>query len=280
MGYAEDRRDGFYQDALRNGFSADVLVQAGLVRKKEVDGQAPKFYDVFQDRVMFPIRDVRGRVIAFTGRLVTEPAADASYKPGKYVNSPDTVWVKGDNLYGLDLAAEPIRKEKFAYLMEGNVDVMQFHQWSMANAVAPCGTALTDNQIKLLKRYTDHVVVVPDNDPAGIKALHKNAPAHRRRLPGRRAAARARPRPGRHAQAQDSQRGRPRGLAAQNPVVHRRGVAGRVREGRLARWPRQGRGHRAHGRSARASSRTTPCARYSTATWPSAGPTSSGATNW
>lgn len=175
LGYAEQRRDAFYQDAIKNNYSAEVLVQAGLVRKVEADGQVPKYFDVFQDRVMFPIWDVRGRVIAFTGRLVTEPAPDASFKPGKYVNSPDSVWVKGDNLYGLNLAADAIRKHKFVYLLEGNVDVMQFHQWGMTNAVAPCGTALTDNQIKLLKRYTEHVVVVPDHDPAGIAALHKNA---------------------------------------------------------------------------------------------------------
>lgn len=175
LGYAEQRRDSFYQDALKQKYSADVLVQAGLVRKVEADGQEPKYYDFFQDRVMFPIRDARGRVVAFTGRLVTEPAPDASYKPGKYVNSPDTVWVKGDHLYGLDLAADDIRKAKFAYLTEGNVDVMQMHQAEMRNTVAPCGTALTDNQIKLLKRYTEHVVLVPDHDPAGIKAMHKNA---------------------------------------------------------------------------------------------------------
>jgi DNA primase len=175
LGYAEQRRDGFYQDALKQNYSTEVLVQAGLVRKVEADGQEPKYYDFFQDRVMFPIRDARGRVIAFTGRLVTEPAPDAAYKPGKYVNSPDTVWVKGDHLYGLDLAADAIRKEKFAYLTEGNVDVMQMHQAEMRNTVAPCGTALTDNQIKLLKRYTEHVVLVPDHDAAGIKALHKNA---------------------------------------------------------------------------------------------------------
>ncbi|MDJ0367303.1 DNA primase [Hymenobacter sp. H14-R3] len=175
LGHAEQRKDGFYQDAIKNGYSAEVLVRAGLVRQVEQEGQEPKYYDFFQDRIMFPIRDVRGRVIAFTGRLITEPAPDAAYKPGKYVNSPDTVWVKGDHLYGLDLAADAIRKTKVAYLMEGNIDVMQFHQWGLANAVAPCGTALTDHQIKLLKRYTEHVVVVPDNDPAGMKALHKNA---------------------------------------------------------------------------------------------------------
>jgi DNA primase len=175
LGYAEQRRDGFYQDALKQNYSTEVLVQAGLVRKVEADGQEPKYYDFFQDRVMFPIRDARGRVIAFTGRLVTEPAPDAAYKPGKYVNSPDTVWVKGDHLYGLDLAADAIRKAKFAYLTEGNVDVMQMHQADMPNTVAPCGTALTDNQIKLLKRHTEHVVLVPDNDPAGVKAMHKNA---------------------------------------------------------------------------------------------------------
>lgn len=175
LGYAEDRRDGFYQDAIRNGYSADVLVRAGLVREKALENGDKRYYDAFQDRVMFPIRDVRGRVIAFTGRLVTEPAADAAFKPGKYVNSPDTAWVKGDHLYGLDLAADAIRKEKVVYLLEGNVDVLQFHQAGLANAVAPCGTSLTDNQVKLLKRYTERVVMVPDNDAAGIKALHRNA---------------------------------------------------------------------------------------------------------
>lgn len=175
LGYAADQRDAFYQHAVANSYSAEVLVQAGLVRRVEKDGQEAKYYDVFQDRVMFPIRDARGRVVAFTGRLVTEPAPDAAYKPGKYVNSPNTVWVKGDHLYGLDRAGDAIRKQKFAYLMEGNVDVLQFHQWEMANAVAPCGTALTENQVKLLKRYTEHVVMVPDHDPAGLKALHKNA---------------------------------------------------------------------------------------------------------
>jgi DNA primase len=174
LGYAENRRDGFYQDALKQHHSAEVLVRAGLVREVEKEG-VKHYYDVFQDRVMFPIRDARGRVTAFTGRLVTEPAPDAAYKPGKYVNSPDTVWVKGDHLYGLDLAGDAIRKQKFAYLTEGNVDVLQMHQAEMRNTVAPCGTALTEHQIKLLKRYTEHVVIVPDNDAAGIKALHKNA---------------------------------------------------------------------------------------------------------
>ncbi|WP_161599415.1 DNA primase [Hymenobacter nivis] len=174
LGYAENRRDGFYQDALRNGYSAEVLVKAGLVREKKQEGAESKFYDVFQDRVMFPIRDARGRVVAFTGRLVTEPAPDADYKPGKYVNSPDTVWVKGDHLYGLDRAADAIRKAGFAYLVEGNVDVVQFHQFPLEQTVAPCGTALTDNQVKLLKRHTERVVYIPDNDPAGLKAMHRN----------------------------------------------------------------------------------------------------------
>ncbi|QIX60893.1 DNA primase [Hymenobacter sp. BT18] len=175
LGHAEDRRDAFYQDAIRNGFDADVLERAGLVRKVEKEGRSAQYFDFFQDRVMFPICDARGRVVAFTGRLIKEPAADAAYKPGKYVNSPDTVWVKGDNLYGLHIAADAIRKAKFAYLVEGNVDVVQCHQKELLNTVAPCGTALTENQIKLLKQYTDRVVIIPDNDPAGMKALHKNA---------------------------------------------------------------------------------------------------------
>ncbi|MBC6988552.1 DNA primase [Hymenobacter sp. BT491] len=175
-GYAPAAPRRFYEDALRQGFSAEVLEQAGLVRKHQPEGVAtPQYFDFFQDRVMLPICDARGRVVAFTGRLQTEPTADAKYKPGKYVNSPDSVWTKGDHLYGLDIADKAIRRLKFAYLVEGNLDVQQMHEKGLTNTVASCGTALTENQIKLLKRYTSHVVVVPDTDKAGLAALHKSS---------------------------------------------------------------------------------------------------------
>lgn len=175
IGYAEDRFDGFVKAALEQQHSVEVLERAGLIKKRESDGS---YYDVFRGRVMLPIRDERGRVVAFTGRLPKEPeqpAEPGGYVPPKYLNSPDTVWNKGKHLYGLDRALQAIHRHGFVYLMEGNIDVLQFHQAGMLNAVAPCGTALTEDQIKLLKRFTTHVVIVPDNDAPGIKACHKNA---------------------------------------------------------------------------------------------------------
>lgn len=176
-GFAPMAPRRFYEDAIRQGFTAEVLERAGLVRKHEAEGKQAQYYDFFQDRVMLPIRDYRGRVVAFTGRLETPPAEDAKYKPGKYVNSPDSVWTKGDHLYGLDLADKAIRKLKFAYLVEGNFDVQQMHEKGMTNTVASGGTALTENQIKLLKRYTSHVVLVPDTDKPGLDAMHKTSEA-------------------------------------------------------------------------------------------------------
>jgi DNA primase catalytic core len=178
MGYAPATPRRLFEDARRQGYSTDVLVDAGLVRRHQpTETSEPQYFDVFQDRVMLPICDARGRVVAFTGRLETEPAPDATFKPGKYLNSSDEVWNKGNHLYGLNLAEKAIRTLKFAYLVEGNLDVTQMHQRGLTNTVASGGTALTEAQIKLLKRYTSHVVVVPDNDSAGIKAMHKNSQA-------------------------------------------------------------------------------------------------------
>ena len=159
-----------YEDAVRQGFSAEVLVEAGLVRQAQ-----SAYYDVFQDRVMLPIRDVRGRVVAFTGRLVTEPAPDATYKPGKYLNSSDTVWVKGDHLYGLDTAAAEIAKKRHMYVVEGQLDVLQMWQAGLRNTVAIGTTKLTAAQLKLLTKHTTHIVLTPDHDAAGLEGLAANA---------------------------------------------------------------------------------------------------------
>ncbi|MGI4870495.1 MAG: DNA primase [Janthinobacterium lividum] len=178
IGYAPAAPRRLFEDARRQGYSADVLEQAGLVRRHQPESAPePTYFDFFQDRVMVPIRDARGRVVAFTGRLETEPAPDATYKPGKYVNSGDEVWTKGNHLYGLDMADKAIRRLKFAYLVEGNLDVVQMVQKGLTNTVGSGGTALTEAQIKLLKRYTSHVVVVPDNDAAGLQAMHKSSQA-------------------------------------------------------------------------------------------------------
>ncbi len=172
MGAAPSAPRRLYDDAIRQGFAADVLVEAGLVKDK-----SGTFYDVFQDRVMVPIRDVRGRVVAFTGRLITEPAPDASYQPAKYLNSSDAVWTKGDHLFALDVACSEISKKKHAYLVEGQMDAMQMWQSGLKNTVASGGTALTANQIKLLAKYTMHVILTIDNDKAGLEALPRNAEA-------------------------------------------------------------------------------------------------------
>ncbi|MDF7810491.1 DNA primase [Hymenobacter sp. YC55] len=175
IGYAEEAPDSFYKAAVLQHHSVELLVKAGLVREHRIEGGEPRYYDVFQGRAMFPIRDHRGRLVAFTGRLVKDTPANATYKPPKYLNSPDTVWDKRLHLYGLDVAGPAIRKQGFVYLVEGHIDVVQWHQAGLTNTVGGYGTSLTEEQIKLLKQYTEHVVFVPDNDPAGRAAMHKYA---------------------------------------------------------------------------------------------------------
>jgi DNA primase len=132
---------------------------AGLVRR----GQ-----DFFQQRLVVPIRDERGQTLAFTGRTVL------SDEVRKYVNTPETTaYVKGRVLFALDLARSEIEKRGHAVLMEGQFDVIVAHQFGVGNAVASSGTALTDDQLNLLKRFTDEVVLSFDNDAAGRAAAAK-----------------------------------------------------------------------------------------------------------
>jgi|GEM_PF-3101289 len=178
IGYASNSKDDIYQSALKAGLDLKALTQAGLIRNNN-----DKYYDTFQQRVIFPIHDNLGRIVAFTGRLYPEPTEQekitlkekGNYIPPKYFNSPDTLWEKGKHLYGLHLATKAIQSKGLVYLVEGNTDVMRFHEHGIENVVAPCGTALTQDQINLIKRYTDKVCIVPDSDKAGIKALHRSA---------------------------------------------------------------------------------------------------------
>ncbi len=121
--------------------------------------------DFFQRRLVVPIRDERGQVVAFTGRTVE------AGEVRKYVNSPDTpAYSKGRVLFGLDLAKKEIEARSHAVIMEGQFDVMVGHQFGVTNAIASSGTALTDDQLKLLRRFTDEAVLVFDNDAAGRRA--------------------------------------------------------------------------------------------------------------
>lgn len=157
-------------DALRqNGIKDEVALAAGLVaRTREHAGQGPRtrLYDVFRDRLMFPIHDEWGRVVAFGGRALSENSGGP-----KYLNSSETVvFSKGKALYGLYFAREAIRRQGFAVMVEGYMDVITCHQHGFENVVASLGTALTGGQARLLLRYAPKVVIAYDADSAGQAA--------------------------------------------------------------------------------------------------------------
>lgn len=163
LGYCLDEWSNFTDHALKNGYSLQVLEKTGLTIVKEDTG---KQYDRFRGRVMFPIYSISGRVLGFSGRVLTSEKQAA-----KYVNSPDSdIYNKSRILYGLFQARAAIAKADKCYLVEGNVDVISMHQSGVENTVASCGTSLTVEQIRLIKRYTQNVTVLYDGDKAGVKA--------------------------------------------------------------------------------------------------------------
>ena len=144
----------------KRGHSLPDAIEAGLVRR---GGQ-----DYFQQRLVIPIRDERGQVLAFTGRTVLDA------EPRKYVNTPETpAYTKGKVLFALDLARAVIQERGHAVMMEGQFDVIAGHQFGVGNAIASSGTALTGDQLALLRRFTDEVVLMFDNDRAGRAAAAK-----------------------------------------------------------------------------------------------------------
>lgn len=162
LGYCKDNWTDFTDHARQNGYSDQVLEKTGLTIFKE-DG---KVYDRFRGRVMFPIFSISGRVMGFSGRILSKEKQAA-----KYVNSPDSeIYNKSHILYGLFQAKNAISRADKCYLVEGNVDVVSMHQSGVSNTVASCGTSLTNEQIRLIKRYTPNVTVLYDGDSAGIKA--------------------------------------------------------------------------------------------------------------
>jgi DNA primase len=159
LGYAPAGR-GFAEYLRAKKRSLTDAQSAGLLRR---DGA-----DFFAERLVIPIRDERGQTLAFTARTVR---AD---EQRKYINSPDTpAYVKGRVIFGLDLARDNITKQAHAVLMEGQFDVITAHQFGVTNAVASSGTALTDDQVRLLKRFTDDLLLVFDADRAGRSAAFK-----------------------------------------------------------------------------------------------------------
>lgn len=164
LGYAINSWDELQKTAHIKGISTDKLMELDLVRSSK------NKYDVFRERVMFPIYNDKGLIVGFSGRTVSADAETA-----KYINTGDTaIFNKGKELYGIHLAKQAIHKQGYAYIVEGNWDVVMMHQYGLENTVAPCGTALTIDQLQLLKKYTTRIVFIYDADGAGRKALLKN----------------------------------------------------------------------------------------------------------
>ena len=161
LGYAPDKWDELYKHLRSKGFKDYDIEAAWLIRK----GQKGNYYDLFRNRVMTPIIDVRGNVIAFGGRVLDDS------KP-KYINTGDTlVYKKTNELFALNLAKDSGSDRLI--LCEGYMDVISMHQAGFTNAVAGCGTALTNEQVRLISRYAAEVVLAYDADEAGQKALNK-----------------------------------------------------------------------------------------------------------
>lgn len=164
IGYAPQGNQ-IHKQLLNAGYSAEILCEVNIIGKGQYG-----FYDVFQDRIMFPFLDIQGRPVAYSGRIVTPKE-----NTGKYVNTNNTpLFQKGHHLFGLHQAYRAISSMGTAYLVEGQFDVMSLHAAGVKNVVAGSGTALTENQVKLLSRYTDKVVLMYDADAAGLKASIAN----------------------------------------------------------------------------------------------------------
>ena len=164
LGYSPDSWDALSIYLRQKGASQAQIDRSGLVVQKEGGGS----YDRFRGRLMFPILDVQARPIAFGGRTLRNEDA-------KYINSPETAaYVKGRNLYGLNLTRDEIRRQEFAILVEGFLDLIVPFQAGVKNIVASLGTALTPDQVKLLSRFARKVVVNYDGDRAGVQAAKKS----------------------------------------------------------------------------------------------------------
>ena len=162
LGYAPDDWDKLLKHLKEQGYSIGNMLDAGVIKRS----QKGSYYDTFRDRVMTPIIDVRGNVIAFGGRVL-DPSI-----PNKYINTSDTlVYKKTNELFNMNNAKDS--KSETVILCEGYMDVIAMHQAGFTNCVAGCGTALTDEQVRLINRYFKEVVLCYDNDGAGRKALDK-----------------------------------------------------------------------------------------------------------
>jgi DNA primase len=167
LGFALDDWRKTEEELLRQGFTKNEMLQAGVIKENE----SKKTYDTFRNRIMFPIFDNAGRVVAFSGRIFKEEEGTA-----KYLNSPETeLFKKSEILYGFHIAKNAIRQLNFSILVEGQMDLLMSHQAGWHNTVATSGTALTPGQLQILNRLSQNLLIAYDNDAAGIKASEKAA---------------------------------------------------------------------------------------------------------
>jgi len=161
VGYSFGKRDAFSKKAMEDGYKQDFLVKTGLTIQHE-----DRIFDRFSSRVMFPIHSLSGQVLGFGGRILkTDP------KSAKYLNSPESeIYHKSRILYGIYQARKSISEEDRCYLVEGYTDVMSIHETGIENVVASSGTSLTQEQVRLIKRFTQNITILYDGDAAGIKA--------------------------------------------------------------------------------------------------------------
>ncbi|MFC2137213.1 DNA primase [Bacteroidota bacterium] len=161
LGYSPEQRDAFSKKAMAEGYKKEFLIKTGLTIEKE-----DYIFDRFSGRVIFPIHSLSGGVIAFGGRTL-----QSETKMAKYLNSPESeIYYKSKILYGLFQAKKSIVQNDKCFLVEGYTDVISLHQSGIENVVASSGTALTVEQIRLIKRFTPNVTIIYDGDEAGIKA--------------------------------------------------------------------------------------------------------------
>jgi len=168
VGYAPNQWHALSNFLNSQGYSDDELVKAGLSVKSE---RKNKYYDRFRDRIIFPICDFNNVVVGFSGR---ENPVNPDNRMGKYINTPNTlIYDKSRILYGLDKAKLNVRKENLCILVEGQMDILMAHQSGFNNVVASSGTALTELQLKIIKRYTDNLAMAFDMDLAGETATKR-----------------------------------------------------------------------------------------------------------
>ena len=166
LGFCPSRGDKMSKDALEAGYREEFLTSTGLSLKRESDGS---LYDRFRERVIFPVHNISGRIVAFGGRTLRTDKSVA-----KYQNSPESeIYSKKNELYGLFFAKKAIQQQDVAIMVEGYTDVISMHQAGVENVVASSGTSLTTEQIRLLSRFTRNITIIYDGDSAGIKASER-----------------------------------------------------------------------------------------------------------